>query len=361
MFRYLKATMNNINQFHYLKAQNKVDFKINSNVRDFSQLDKYEKDMRYQNLRFYAMGLSRVIGRRIAFIYTPIALVGFNIFSWMIPYSYQKTDKLDAYHLESTVFSEDKLLHDGLDGKTYYSVCLDRNFVDENAENLMSSSSKVLVQLQDGQEMVIGKLDLSSDGKLSVSDVVDGIYVSSENNDIINPADYDVVTQEDIPKQYSDLINQAITLMENSSYISKSERETLDKIKTSDKKEVYCQIRQYISLGTQEVDIYKTHWWLRVLAATFIIAYGWGIWTWIANDYPFEVTPIKFDGEKFGYGSSDESETMNLLFDEVRYKEMFIEAEKARIANIALYCDTYLEEGAREKILSKYEKKNLLK
>ena len=366
MFKVLKAVLNNLNEKKYLKSLNNLEFKENviednnSNnpvqVVDknhvISELETLQDVMRHDNLQIYATNMLRARGKQFLIVTLPAVLTLSTALLWFLPANRVKSEKLDTYSRVETVICDNRQIEIE-DPNLYYSTFLGRNFVDEEKAKDLPTSTNKRIELYITSELngFLAKLNIGSDGRLSISDIDSGTY--------LNLNDYDFSDAKELDSKYSNLFDTVIDLMLESGYITDEQKEELKTLSESDKKEIVATIIEYNDLGKTNVDVYKSNWFWRI-ALTIIT----GIYIWILGyirkeDGPWNSYVLTNDNGDLV--ESEYKQEIGLFHLGTKYKEAFLAAEKNRIQEIEKIVDTYLTPESKDIIFTGHEKRLLLK
>lgn len=366
MFKVFKAVANNMSEGTYLKSVNNLEFKENSvdlidsinpvDVIDkeevLNELDKLQNVMRHDNLRIFRSNIFSARCEQFLVMTLPAILVAGSIALWVSPANRIKTEELDTYKkIETVICGEHQVKME--DPKLYYSSFFGKNFVDESrATDMLSGTGKRLeIYITENLEGFLAKLDIRSDGSLSISDVDKGSY--------INLNEYDFTDAVNVEDKYVALFDRTVDLILESSYINDEDKEKLSSLNDSDKKLIIAKIIEYEDLGATNVKVYKSNWFWRI--ALTVIA---GIYLWIVGFVHKEDGLPEFYELSNNNGELVESEhkkNLGLFYLGVKYKEAFLAAERDRVQRIYDLCDENLVSSSRDKVLTSYEKKLIKK
>ena len=263
----------------------------------------------------------------------------------------ETVETTEAKKIENVICGEHQVKLE--DPKLYYSSFFGKNFVDESrATDMLSGTGKRLeIYITENLEGFLAKLDIRSDGSLSISDVDKGSY--------INLNEYDFTDAVNVEDKYVDLFDRTVDLILESSYINDEDKEKLSSLNDSDKKVIIAKIIEYQDLGATNVKVYKSNWFWRI--ALTIIA---GIYLWIVGFVHKEDGLPEFYELSNNNGELVESEhkkNLGLFYLGVKYKEAFLAAERDRVQRIYDLCDENLVSSSRDKVLTSYEKKLIKK
>lgn len=361
MFKVLKAVLNNLNEKKYLKSLNNLEFRENA-IEDnnsnnpvevvdknqvISELETLQDIMRHDNLQIYATNMLRARGKQFLIVTLPAVLTLSTALLWFLPANRVKSEKLDTYSRVETVISDNRQIEIE-DPTLYYSTFFGRNFVDEEKAKDLTTTTNKRIELYITSELngFLAKLNIGSDGSLSISDIDSGTY--------LNLNDYDFSDAKELDSKYSNLFDTVIDLMLESSYINDEQKEELKALSESDKKEIVATIIEYNDLGKTNVDVYKSNWFWRIALAVITGIYIWVLGYIRKEDGPWE--SYELTNNNGDLVESDNTEQIGLFHLGTKYKEAFLAAERDRIKRVYELCDKNLYYTSRDNVMTKYEK-----
>lgn len=362
MFEVTKAIINNLNEIPYLKNKNRISFiesrkensinKVEINKDQIcAELEDLQIAVRHDNLKLFGLNMLKARAKQFAIITAPALLVAGNVALWASPSSKIKTESLNTYQRTETVFNEDEMLYSDVGDTLYYSTFLGRTYANDNAANLSGNAGTILYfQITEELDGFLSTFTISSEGKLYLSDVDDGSYIDLN--------DYDLTDATELEDKYKLLINEVINLMSESSYLNNTEKERLLEISESDKKDILAKIVEIEYIGKTDVDVVKSRWMWRIILSIVAIIYIWVLVSIYRENGPFESTVLENDNGSLSEG--EYTEDLGLVFLGLKYKEIFLQAERDRIKRIYDLSQDILSYQDANTILTKYEKKLIL-
>lgn len=366
MFKIFRAVANNMSEGTYLKSVNNLEFKNNALLDDQSnnqievidkdhtlrELDKYQDEIRHENLRVFRRNILNARLEQFLIVTLPAVLVAGSITLWALPAKHVKTESLETYKRFETIISDNRQI-DFESDKLYYSTFLGRDFVDKDkASDFTGSASqkRLEVYLTENLEGFLAKLNINSDGSLSINDIDTGTY--------LNLNDYDFTNGKDISEKYVSLFDKTIDLMLESGYIGDESKEKLKSLRESEKLEIVAKIVEYKGIGYTDVDVYKSNWFWRIALSIIAGIYLWAVIFVLKNDgLPEFYELINKDGELI---ESEYKKDLGLFYLGTKYKEAFMAAERDRIKHIYEIADKNLIGSSRDMMMTGYEKKLIL-
>lgn len=371
MFRVVKAVVNNINRFKYLRHLKRVKYKdpLEDNVNDITpyvevqnkidEVNRLQTEVRSNNLRVFSKAITVARAKQFAVYTMPVVLVGtfFSTMIWpgILPEPPVKTKSLDAYKVTQTVFNEEYSLDAVSDGNIYYdSLTGNQKFVKETDKNLYSDEDQDIVyyRIRDEFGGLLAKIIITKDGQLSV----DSVDLANNHNG----EEYNFGDAEPISGEYAELLDELTATIYDSELVSEDERELLMALLASENKDVLVKVIEHEFLGTMDVELYsKVVTWAQILLCITMLLYVTFAW-WAVKEGDIKIKQLfrREDGELVLLEDADERLSLSVK----QYKEEFLLAESERIRKIYdLYCEIVSKKSyAPTELLTGYEKKLLI-
>ena len=364
MFKLIGSVTNNLNEKKYISGANNLVFRnrrleegtnnpqkpINDD-KIMRELETLEVGMRHENLRVY---FRNIIPCRLKqfFLYTVPALITAGIVTvWVLPVHYNTTENLEAFKRTEVAFVNEQQIKVE-DDKTYYGVYFDRKYVDSKNDNCDPfEGTNMEYFVTENLEGFKIKANINSNSELSVSEATKGEFADLK--------EYDQNELTAIEPKYVELFDKVVEMVIDSSYFGGKDDERLKVITDSEKSHIVGSLITYESIGHQDVEVVKNNWWLRILLPVVLGLYDWLIIYLKREQYCFESRELKNNnGELEDSNSTYDMSLFNLAY---QYRELFMAAEKRRINRINDLLEEHYESGSADKILTKHEKKLILK
>lgn len=363
---YIKTIINNLNSLKYLHNINRIKpadmscdpLSNNLVVKPASLEDIIEnqEEIRHNNLIVYARNYGSAKLRKF-FVVTLPALVGAAaIGSFIVPTNYEKKKSYTMYNVETTTLASD--LGQNVEEQKYYYATSEKKVIDQpELKYLDTRNDKVNFRIYDGTKSVVASLTLASDGSLSVSSV--------DAEDVIDMSNFEDKEYEEIDSKYAQLFDDVIEIIKASNAISKSEEEELNRLTSLEKSKIVVQIIKKEKLGKETITVNASRIPLRVVLLIILGLYLLLEWGLIADMGGLDDnTPISVnDGGRLSKGGNEE---FGLFFGPIKYREIFMRAERERIIsawelakeNIAPEDQYKIFTHFEKKLIKKYEKNN---
>lgn len=362
MFRFTRTVLNNLNKDKYLKNINDVrvreltvDNTGNNPITkegDLSNIKYYEEELRHNNLKVFYKYYLIARAKRFFIVTMPAIIGALSIGSFCLP-TYHETNKdIRMYNVKTTTLSN--TLGEAHSEEKYYDTVLDKKLIDfPDMENLSSRSSELNFRISDGTNSIVSNLLVESDGSLRVN--------TANQVDVLDLTGYEDLEYSDMNAKYADLFDDIISILSDSGALSSNEKEELTRLSQLDKAEIIVQIVEKEYIGKENV---------RVNASII----GWRVFLLIVLGLYifFECLCLSDDGyvdnKSVEVGRNGElrkdpscSSEFGLMYGPMKYRELFMKAEKDRISAIESEAYKNIEEADIDKIFTSFEKKLLKK
>ncbi len=362
-----KTIINNLNQFKFLKNIDRVTLEketsteTNNIVNESGSKDKIMKlqgDMRVSNLKTFAGNYFTLRAYRFVVVTLPALLSAAAIWLVQTPSRVDKNDTAHYYVRNETIYDSDagvsttiKDTYDLGDSGEFFGHQLVQP---ENGEVITYASNKILIEYHNGEKCLTADLKIDGNGEMTVSsaDVVNN-YIDINNNDGLN-------FQDENDDEYVSLFDRALAIIEESSSLSKDEKELLDSITNSEKQSIILNIVTYQDKGNVEVILSKTRIPRKVILG--LIAFIYDV---------LLIASYNYRKEEFGTTCLDHKNGTlvterdvydgSVWFSALKMKEAFLAAEKERILLLNKEIVENVRESDRNKLLTSYEKKLIKK
>lgn len=362
MSSYIKTMINNLNSMKYIRNINRVrpadipcSQSSNNPVTKPASLDKIikvEEDIRHNNLKVFAntYGVAKI--QKFVVVTLPALIGAATIASFVAPTHYEKQKNLTIYNVETTTLASD--LGQNVETEKYYNAMSSKEIIDQPELKYLSASTsdEVRFRIYDGTKSIVAKLTMNADGSLSVTSV--------DAEDVIDMTGFEEKEYGDIDPKYAQLFDDIIEIIKDSSAISKSEAEELSRLTSLEKSKIIVQIIDKTELGKEAVTINASRVGLRVVLLIILglyLLFEWGI---IADMGGLDDnTPISVNDE--GRLSKGGNEEFGLFFGPIKYREVFMRAERERIINAWELAKENIAPEDQYKIFTHFEKKLIKK
>lgn len=362
-----KTIINNLNQFKFLKNIDRVTFEkemsteTNNVVNESGSKDKIMKlqgDMRVSNLKTFASNYFTLRAYRFVVVSLPALLSAAAIWLIQTPSRVDKNDTAHYYVRNETIYDSDagvsttvKDTYDLGDSGEIFSHQLVQP---ENGEVITYATNKLLIEYHNGEACLTADLKIEGNGKMTVSsaDVVNN-YIDINNNDGLS-------FQDGNDDEYVALFDRALAIIEESSSLSKDEKDLLDSITNSEKKSIILNIIIYQDKGNVEVILSKTRIPRKVVLG--LIAFIYDVLLIASYNYrKDEFGTTCLDHKNGNLVTEGDVYDGSVWFSALKMKEAFLAAEKERILLLNKEIVENVRESDRNKLLTSYEKKLIKK
>ena len=283
----------------------------------------------------------------------PAILVAANLVIWFRPSNEVKKDSLETYKLVETVVTEDAELRDYYADKIYYYSFLGRNFVDDNSEDLLEPPvDKIYFQIREDLDGFLAKINIDSFGNLSLESIDDGKF--------IDLSEYDFSNAKEVSDEHLKLFDELIELIIDSGYLNEKGEQYLLEMSESEKRDILIRIAHYEGLGVQEVEVYKSNCFWRIVLLIISAIYLWAVIYIRYNNGPYESIKLENNNGELDDAYGYEFGLSNLG---LKYKSVFVKAEHDRIMRIYQLAKESLDfdKCNLDDFLTSYEKKLVFK
>lgn len=358
-----KAIINSLNQFKYLRNINRVRLRetnIDSNYKNSSfslkNIEKLENEVRVDNLRVFIRNYTKLRLKRFWFVSFPALLTASSIIAFSPPSKLPTRDKLPTYNHEMTDYnsnygvrkvSEPVYVTD--EGFKNYTLKDDNKGIKEG-----DVKDNIVFQMSNNDNYLVANLNISKGDMLSVSDVTVGDHFDfTEYNE--SEYTYDESDNFDL------LYDKIVKMINEYVYLNDEEKEVLNKLSESDKKNVVIEVSKYVDLGETSLDVYKPKTVLKgvLICLLAINALINGLYLSDHKEVLSNFKELKHDGEGhlFEYGKRK----TNIIYESIRYKEAFLAAERERLKMLEDEVEKNINFSDRQKLFTRYEAKLLAK
>lgn len=316
---------NNKDETVYITGRNRVhinekeDTMLPSTTNEpiSTELDESMLEIRRNNLVVYKKAMKSLNLSKFVLYSLPAIITAGNILLWTIPGKVPKTITAPKYTKTITTLSNDGTCSQEVLDNYYNNSFFGYNFVDKNNVNFDSSQSKVEYIAYNSENGVKLSFDLN-DEKLNYRESSSGLYTDIGYNGEVNDKIYNV---------YSSLFDDILDYVVSNNVTGKTN--DLKKITADEKAKIIIEITEYMYQGDEKVQVYDKHWFLRILfglaAFIYVIVYDTEKHSW--KSCP-TLKYNKRDGRLY-FDHDEEEELKNL---ELKYQEIFIEAERIRLS-----------------------------
>lgn len=368
MSTYIKTVINNLNSLKYLRNINRVrpadlpiDPTSNNPVTKPASLDeiiKNEEELRHHNLKVYASTYGAAKVQKFFVVSLPALIGAATIASFAVPNHYEKQKSYNMYNVETTTLSSE-LGQNVETEKCYTTGWSEKTILDQPELKYLSNTSydEVNFRIYDGTKSIVASINMSSDGSLTVSSVT--------AEDVIDMSGIENKDYGEIDPKYSQLFDDIIEIIRDSSNLSKSEEEELNRLTSLEKSKIMVQIIEKEKLGKETVTIRASRTLLRVILLVVLVFYLFVEWMILSENGGLEEnTPITVGRD--GRLSEGGNEEFGFIFGPTKYREIFMRAERDRIIkawelakeNISLEDQRRIFTHFEKKLIKKYEKNN---
>lgn len=171
----------------------------------------------------------------------------------------------------------------------------------------------------------------------------------------------DVLFQEtEDDDKYALLFDRAVAIVRDSGYLSGKNKEILDALTASDKKEIIISVASYENHGKAEVILSKTRMPRKVILVIIAIIYD--LILIFSYSYRKDEVGVDILTHENGKLIDENTEyTGSLWYSALKIKEAFLAAEKERILMLSSEIDKNVAPEDRNRLLTGYEKRLIKK
>ncbi len=362
MFKFTRTVLNNINKTKYLKNINNVNVREitvddsgNNPVTkegDLSNIKILEEDIRLNNLEiFYKYYLIARV-KRFFIVSMPAMLSALTIGSFVLPTYHEETKNIKMYNVKTTTLSND--LGQSETEEKYYEAAFDKNLIDyPDMENISSYSDELNFRISDGTDSIVAKFDIDTDGTLK--------FKSAGLENVLDLSGYEDLDYSDMNEKYVTLFDDIINILNNRNYLSNKEIEELNRLTELDKVEIIAEIVEKEYIGKESVLVNSSRIGCRVFLIFVTIIYGIVEMLILLDGGYDENESITVDKDGCIREDSNSSSEFGLMYGPMKYRELFMKAERNRIKAIATEICKNVVDIDENKIFTRFEKKLLKK
>lgn len=358
MNSYIKTLLNNINSTKYIRNINRIDpvLDMTGNIpaksdANFDGITEAQEDLRHSNLKVFFNAYGPAKMQKFLVVTLPALLSAATIASFVVPNHYEKQKEIKMYNVNTTTLSSEYGQYS--EDVKYYSTAFEQDILSEpDLKNLSSTTDKIKFRIYDGTKSIVATLNVSSNGELSV------YSVSAE--DVVNMNDFEEKEYEEMDPKYAQLFDDIIALIRESSNLSKSEEEELNRLTELDKSKIVAEILTVNSLGKETVTVNASRTLLRIILSVITALYLFIEISVLVEEGgidPNDSIHLTKDGSLQAGGSDD----FGFWLGPIRYRELFMKAERNRILKAWEAVKESVAEEDRYKIFTKFEKKLIKK
>lgn len=367
MNSYLKTLINNLNSMKYLHNINRVrpadvptDPTSNNLVVEPASLDEIvelEEEIRHSNLRVFKDNYGAAKLQKFLVVSLPALIGAATISSFVVPYHYDKQKDYTMYDVKTTTLSSE--LGQSEDVEKYYNAFCEKVILDRPELKYLNSitSNEIKFRIYDGTKSIVANMSFDDDGSITVSSV--------DAEDVIDMSGIEEKEYGEMNPKYAQLFDDLIEIIRESSSISKSEEEELNRLTSLEKSKIIVQIIEKKELGKETVTIRTSHLLLRIILLVALVFYLFVEWMILSENGGLEEnSPITIGKDGRLYNGGDEE--FGFILGPTKYREMFMKAERDRIIkiwelakeNISLEDQKRIFTRFEKKLIKKYEKNN---
>lgn len=363
-----KTVINNINQFKFLRNIDRVTFKkdadtqTNNVVSEEGSKEKImelQNNLRVNNLKVFANSYFGLRLYRFFVLTLPAIITAGAIGLLSTPSRVNRNDTATHYTKEESIYKFGEGV--ATETKDVYDLDAVGDFFGHkliSPENVYVEDGigdKITFKIHDGETCITGSVAISSDGGMTASSagIVNNYYDVDEYKDVLFQE-----TEED--DKYALLFDRAVAIVRDSGYLSGKNKEILDALTASDKKEIVLSVASYENHGEAEVVLSKTRMPRKVLLIIIAIIYD----LILALSYSYRKDEIGVDilTHENGKLMDENTEyTGSLWYSALKIKEAFLAAEKERILMLSSEIDKNVAPEDRNRLLTGYEKRLIKK